>query len=168
VSLKVDLELLSELAVARPDWYLVLLGPVSPDSRQSMERLRARSNVSWFGPVSYERLPAYVAHFDVGLIPYRSNKYTASCFPLKLYEYMASGLPVVVSGLPSLPDLRPDVVSATGVEEMIDAIQSQLERCTAADVERRRRLAAQHTWSHRAEQLLTITEGVIRGGSDAR
>ncbi len=158
VEIKVNTGLLRQVAQQRPHWSLVLIGPVENKMQATIEKLCRLSNVSWLGLVPYQELPAYVTNFNVGLIPYRANAYTASCFPLKFYEYLAAGIPIVASGLPSLP-VGPDLIQVASAEEMIQAIESQLTRDTAADRQRRRQLAAQHTWSDRAEMLLT-TAGV--------
>ena len=107
---KVSFDLLEEVASRRPDWTLLLVGPEREDTRTALDRLAARANVRWLGAVSYDELPRYVAAFDVALIPYLGNAYTRSCFPLKTYEYLAAGKPVVASGLPELAGMEPHVV----------------------------------------------------------
>ena len=87
---------------------------------------RSFTNVRWLGPKPYSELPRYVAAFDVGLIPYVENDYTRSCFPLKLYEYLAAGKPVVASGLPELAGMEPDVVLVDGPAAFVDAIEAAL------------------------------------------
>ena len=79
-----------------------------------------------------------MAAFDVAVIPYRENAYTASCFPLKTFEYLAAGKPVVATGLPELRGLEPHVVVADGPEAFVDAVERALadgdddrHRCSA-------------------------------------
>ena len=80
----------------------------------------------WLGPKPYDELPRYVAAFDVGIIPYAANSYTPSCFPLKLYEYLAAGKPVVASGLPALAGMEPRRrARAEGVESFVAAIEGR-------------------------------------------
>ena len=100
---KVDFDLVDEVAGSLDEGSLVLAGPA--DDPEVAERLRATAsqpNVVWIGGVEYDTLPSVVASFDVCLIPYLENDYTRSCFPLKLFEYLATGKPVVASGLPEL------------------------------------------------------------------
>jgi glycosyltransferase involved in cell wall biosynthesis len=161
LALKVDFELIAEAAALRPGWSFVLLGPVGADSRPGIDAVRDVPNVALPGLVAYEELPAWIARFDVGLIPYRSNDYTRSVFPLKLYEYLAAGLPVVVSGIPSVPELAPDVLAVEDAEGLVRAIEAQLESTSDADVTRRQAIAAEHTWRDRVDSLLTAVDSAF-------
>jgi glycosyltransferase involved in cell wall biosynthesis len=155
---KVDFDLLEEVAGARPQWNLLLIGPASAETASALERLGRLSNVDWLGPKPYADLPRYVAAFDVGLIPYVSNAYTRSCFPLKLYEYLAAGKPVVATGLPELAAMEPDVVLVEGVERFLDAVEEALGHLGEADRIRRMRLASRNSWETRTERLLELVE----------
>ncbi len=154
---KVDVELLGALAAARPDWTLLLIGPADERARGVLERITAaHPNARWLGPKPYDELPRYVAAFDVALCPNRWNDYGRSCFPLKLYEYLAAGKPVIASGNPDLAGMEPDVRLARGVEEFVAAIElALLER---SDDDRRGRMsrAADNTWESRASRLLDL------------
>jgi glycosyltransferase involved in cell wall biosynthesis len=155
---KVDFDLLRAIALARPEWTLLLVGPSRDETAAALEQLVALENVRWVGAVGYAELPQYVAGFDVGLIPYLENDYTRSCFPLKLYEYLAAGKPVVVTGLPHLRSVGPLVLLSDGPEETVAAIEAGLARRTAADVAERQALAAANTWESRAARLLALIE----------
>ena len=113
-------------AESRREGTLLLIGPAAPGTAPKLERLGAHPNVRWLGPKAYAGLPRYVAAFDVGLIPYVENDYTRSCFPLKLYEYLSAGKPVVASGLPELAGMEPDVTLVDGAAAFVDAIEAAL------------------------------------------
>ena len=104
---KVDLALVAAIATARPAWSLVLVGPVGlgdPDTDVSaLERL---PNVHLLGPRAQRELPSVLRAADAGLIPYVSTRLTASIFPMKLYEYLSAGVPLVATGLPSVGEVR--------------------------------------------------------------
>jgi glycosyltransferase involved in cell wall biosynthesis len=106
--------------------------------------------------VPYGKLPAVVASFDVGLIPYEENEYTRSCFPLKLFEYLAAGKPVVASGLPELEGMEPDVVVASGATAFRAAVDAATHNGSAEDVARRQAIAAANTWESRTSRLLSL------------
>jgi glycosyltransferase involved in cell wall biosynthesis len=114
--------------------------------------------VRWVGPKPYELVPRYVAAFDVALIPYVSNVYTRSCFPLKTFEYLAAGKAIVASGLPELGGMEPDVVLADDATGFLAAIDEALLRDTESDRKRRMELAAANTWESRASRLLGLIE----------
>lgn len=154
-SVKVDFSLLEEAARARPAWTFLLIGPGRRDCARELERLAGLPNVRWLGPKAHGELPRYVAAFDVALIPYRETAYTRSCFPLKLYEYLAAGKPVVATGLPELRGLEPDVVVAPSEGgAFIGAVEAALGRTSADDRARRAALAEANTWEARAARLL--------------
>jgi glycosyltransferase involved in cell wall biosynthesis len=153
---KVDFDVLVELARALPRCTVLLIGPATAETRPRLERLGQLPNVKWLGVRSYEELPRYVAAFDVGLIPYVSNAYTRSCFPLKLYEYLAAGKPVVACGLPELVGMEPDVQVADGAVAFARAVEAALERNGEADQNRRQEIAARNSWETRAGRLLEL------------
>jgi glycosyltransferase involved in cell wall biosynthesis len=154
---KVDLELLDELVRSLGTGSLLLAGPASdPAVARRLEEAALDPRVTWLGPVPYERLPSVVAAFDVGLIPYLENDYTRSCFPLKLFEYLAAGKPVVASGLPELEGMEPDVVVASGAASFKQAVAQAATAAGAADVARRQAIAAANTWEGRTSRLLAL------------
>src|SRR5206468_6012611 len=120
-SSKIDFPLLLAVAKAQPRWTFLIVGPSRRESVRELTRLLELPNVHWVGHKPHDQLPQYVAAFDVGLIPYRETAYTRNCFPLKLYEYLAAGKPVVASGLPELRDMEPDVVLVEGVRNFTAA-----------------------------------------------
>ena len=158
VASKVDLALVEKVALARPDWSLLLIGPAADETERALEQLALLPNVRWLGQKSYSDLPGFVAAFDVGLIPYVSNAYTRSCFPLKLYEYLAAGKPVVATGLPELAGMEPDVLLVDDAPAVIEAVERSLERRDPEDEARRIELASHNTWETRAERLLRLID----------
>lgn len=153
---KLDFLLLDEVAAVRPDWTFVLVGPATTEAAPSVERLAARRNVVWLGPRTYAELPRYVAAFDVAVIPYAANDYTRNCSPLKVYEYLAAGKPVVASGVPSLAGMEPDVVLADGPEAFLAAVANALVPAQNGALRRRRALAAANTLDRRAARILEL------------
>jgi glycosyltransferase involved in cell wall biosynthesis len=161
---KVDFDLLGKLARALPQSTLLLIGPSARQTAPALERLAGLPNVRWLGQKPYAELPRYVAAFDVGLIPYATNAYTRSCFPLKLYEYLAAGKPVVASGVPELAGMEPDVVLANGATAFVEAVQDAVDRDGDADRLRRKQLAARNTWEAKTERLLGLVRRELEAG----
>lgn len=162
---KVDFALLEHLASTRDDGTLLLIGPSRPDTRARIDDLARRANVRYLDARSYASLPSYVAAFDVAIIPYLANAYTRSCFPLKTFEYLAAGKPVVASGLPELSELAPHVDLAAGPEAFVLAVERALLRTGDAHVAARRRLAASNTWETRTSRLLDLISGEMATAS---
>lgn len=89
---RMDLDLLASVADARPDWSLVILGPVAKISYDDLPR---RGNLHFLGPKSYAELPDYLRGWDVALMPFAINEATRFISPTKTPEYLAAGRPVV-------------------------------------------------------------------------
>jgi teichuronic acid biosynthesis glycosyltransferase TuaH len=107
LSERVDIEALAEIAAA--GFSLMIVGPVDPrwtDPR--FAALISMPNVHHTGPVPPDRVPAYLAAFDIGLTPYRDIQFNRSGFPLKTLEYLGAGIPAISADLPSARWLRED------------------------------------------------------------
>ena len=89
---RMDLELLASLADARPDWSLVMLGPVVKIDPADLPQ---RPNIHYLGGKTYDELPAYLGGWDVALMPFAINESTKFISPTKTPEYLAGGKPVV-------------------------------------------------------------------------
>ena len=89
---RIDLDLIAAVADARPDWQLVMVGPVVKISEDELPR---RANIHWLGGRSYAELPAYLSGWDVALMPFAINAATRFISPTKTPEYLAAGVPVV-------------------------------------------------------------------------
>jgi glycosyltransferase involved in cell wall biosynthesis len=110
-------------------------------------------------------LPGYVKGFDVAVIPYKKNEYTAHVFPIKFFELLASGKPVVVSDLPSLAAYYDRVLVARSADELVEACERAL-RAPEEGLGARLALAAQNTWEHRVERMMSHVHRALveRGG----
>jgi len=89
---RLDRDLLAELADLRPDWHLVLIGPTA---KIDPSELPQRPNIHWLGPKAYSELPAYLAGWDAGFMPFARNDSTRFISPTKTPEFLAAGLPVI-------------------------------------------------------------------------
>jgi GT2 family glycosyltransferase/glycosyltransferase involved in cell wall biosynthesis len=137
------------LAVARvcPEWTFVLAGPAQ---RTVGNRFQSLPNVHLLGDIAYEHAPEVIRSFDVCLIPYRITDRTRYVHPKKLYEYLATGRPVVSTPLPAVVDSGAPVLTATTAAEFVAAIEACLgatgDAATAAD---RRRVSEVNSWRRR-------------------
>ncbi len=148
---QLDWKLLLELASSHAAWSFVFVGERRPHAeiRELLDRMAALPNVHFLGGKPSTELARYPQHFDVCLMPYRMNDYSKYIFPLKLYEYLASGRPTVSMPLPALAGLGDLVSVATGADEWGRAIERLLAPGgdDAAASERRRAEARRHDWS---------------------
>jgi glycosyltransferase involved in cell wall biosynthesis len=157
---RLDVEALEALSAADPAWQIVMVGPLQPGDVDE-SRLRRLPNLHILGGRPRADLPAYLRGLDVALIPYRLNELSRNIFPLKLFEYLAAGLPVVSSALPELELFRGLVGLAAGPAEFPGLVRQALEEDTAAERERRVKLAEENTWEHRVEEISGLVEATL-------
>jgi glycosyltransferase involved in cell wall biosynthesis len=153
VATKLDLELLEGVARARPNWSIALVGPVGAgDPRTDISALERLPNVHLLGARPYLKLPEVLRGADVALVPYAINDLTRSVFPMKVYEYLAAGLPVVTTPLPALAETTGAVIAADA-----PATVAAVERALAEDgpAARRARSAAvrDNSWDARLDEI---------------
>jgi glycosyltransferase involved in cell wall biosynthesis len=148
---RIDQTLLAQVAIARPDWHLILAGPVSA---AVIEPLKTLANVHWLGGIPPARARAVIANCQVTLIPYRLTDWTRACLPLKVFDYLAEGKPVVSTPLPELTPFA-DVISLAETTRFEAAIEEALHDSAAA-AHRRRSVAAEHTVQKRTARIMTL------------
>ena len=153
VATKLDVPLLVALARARPQWSFALVGPVGPgDPRTDVSALAAEPNVHLLGRRAYEELPGVLRGADVGLIPYARNELTDGIFPMKVYEYLAAGLPVVATQLPSIVGVA-EVATAGDAAGLAALLDSALGHDGPARRAERSRAAEAHSWDARLAEI---------------
>lgn len=159
---------LTALARRRRDLSIVLIGPAGVgDPTTDTSVLAAEPNVHLLGHREYETLPAYVKGFDLCVIPYRINDYTTYSFPIKFFELLASGLPLVISELPALRDYYQRVRVAKSADEFVRECEGALaDPATGRD--ERLALAAENTWEHRVERILVHVDRALAVRRGAR
>jgi glycosyltransferase involved in cell wall biosynthesis len=152
-AVKLDVELIGALARAHRDWSVALVGPVGlGDPLTDVSGLAAEPNVHLLGARSYDQLPAILRDSAAGLIPYSRSQLTDSIFPMKVYEYLAAGLPVVASELPALADVA-DVTTAADEASFIAAVEHALEGDNHEQRMARSRAARAHSWEARLDEI---------------
>lgn len=130
-----DIDLLLEVARLRPQYTFVVIGPVSEPSLA--DRLNAQPNIKLLGPKPYEKIAAYIAGFDVGIMPFKINHITQFVRPLKVLEYLSLNKPVVstpIQELAAWPGVR--VAETSG--EFVQAVDASLSQ----------------SWSHSDRQVV--------------
>ena len=167
---KVDIGLLERVALAYPCAALVLVGPVGmtlEGNRHAIARLQTKPNVFFAGQVPVENVPHWMAACDIGLLPYVENEWTRHIHPLKLYEYLACGLPVVSSDIPSVWDEAAVIRIAKGSDEFIHAVGVALAEDTTEQARARRQArAAANTWEQRVERISELIQTTEASGSE--
>jgi len=155
---KLNFEWLAHLARSKPGWSVALIGPVGVgEEGASLDAIAGIPNIHLLGHKSYESLPGYVRGFDVAVIPYVRNRYTDSCFPIKFFEFLASGKPVVISDLPALAAYFDAVRVARSADEFVACCERALDEPDDGKA-RRIALSFDNDWSSRIQKLMEQVE----------
>ena len=151
---RIDIGLIAALADARPEWQMVMVGPVVKIDPDSLPR---RPNIHWLGQRSYEDLPRFARGWDVCLLPFALNESTRFISPTKTLEYMAAERPAVSTPIRDVVTPYQHVVRiAYNHDEFIEACalmlaESQEER--AARIQAMRSIIAQTSWDKTAQMM---------------
>lgn len=140
-----DVELVYTIAQNRPEWTFALIGSGTADT----QRLARLKNVRLLGEIPYSDLPRHLRKFNVCLIPFKILPVTAVTDPVKLYEYLAAGKPVVATNLPELQPYGDIVYLARDAPEFEQYIELALAQDTAEQRAKRRDFARCHSWENR-------------------
>ena len=168
VSSRLDLLLLRELALARPDWQFAFAGSEDTHGCEAeLAALKALPNVHVLGVLPIEDVPHFITACDVCLIPYRLTDETRAISSLKLYEYLAAGKPVVSARVPAAEEYDAAVEIADGdVDSWLVSLTRSL--ASARDAEAgaaRRAIAAANTWDARVQQIEALLADVQRSAA---
>jgi len=148
-----DLELIEKMADHYPQYNFVMIGPL-----YNVDSVPQRPNLHWLGYKPYEQLAAYEQMFDAGIIPFRSSNMINSVNPIKMWEYMAAGLPIITTSIPEAQKYSDFVFYSATDAEFISNIQRALEEDTPDKKLTRIDLARQNSWITRAQTIIDIIE----------
>lgn len=118
-----DIDLIAQAAVKRPDWHFIMIGPVVKIDPETLPKLE---NIHYFGKRDYKELPAYIAGWDIALIPFAINESTRYISPTKTPEYLAAGKHVISTPIA-------DVVTPYGDDGYVDIVTNADEFLAAAE-----------------------------------
>lgn len=159
---RIDLDLIAGIADARPDWQIVMVGPVVKISPDSLPR---RANIHYLGSKPYDALPDYIAGWDVAIMPFARNEATRFISPTKTPEYLAAGRPVVSTAIADV--VRPygerGLVSiADTPAQFVAAIETQLHPPDAAWLAKVDAFLAGNSWDATWKRMRGLIESVMR------
>lgn len=154
-----NLSLIRHMACDRPDWQIVLAGPL--DARVDVSFLRQQRNIHLIGYQSPDDMPAIMKGLDVAILPYRRNAVKASG-DLSAYAYLCAGIPVVATRAPEVS--AQGVVTARTPETFITLTGEFLCEESAEARLGRIQTASENTWDHRADELETYLSEALSVG----
>ncbi|AKN61743.1 glycosyl transferase [Synechococcus sp. WH 8020] len=152
---KLDLNMLESLMERTPQWTYLFIGPVGEaDPSTDVSDWGRFPNVHLLGPRPYSALPAYLAHADVALLPLQLNDYTRRMYPMKFFEYLAAGCPVVATAIPALEDQSDVAILCSPEQSTFEAAIGQALAGEGPTLQQRLDRARQHTYFTRTTAML--------------
>ena len=160
---RLDLELIERIASKHPEWHLIMVGPVVKIDSSSLPRL---PNIHYLGQQEYSQLPAFMAGWDVCLLPFALNEATRFISPTKTLEYMAAGKPIVSTPIEDVVTPYSEMVSIGTADRFVELCELALCETPEARSQRQllmRTVVAQTSWDKTVAEMLSIFRGVELG-----
>jgi glycosyltransferase involved in cell wall biosynthesis len=158
-----DFELILRLSEEFRELQIVLVGPVHSVEEEELNVLKSQGNIVFYGKKTVEELPSFLSRFSVCLMPFITDDWFVRCQqPLKLFEYMSTGKPIVSTYMECLEYL-PDgcVYVSRNHEEFIQNIYRALSERDMELARRRMGVAKRHDWSHQFEKINAVMASSI-------
>ena len=152
-----DSGLIEYVASQRPDWSIVLIGHTFGSDIRKLKKFK---NVYFLGEKPYGELPKFLYWIDVCMIPFKINELTLSTNPVKFYEFISSGKPVVAVRLPELLPYADILYLSKDKEDFIKNIETALKEKDKDLIGRRINLARSNDWDRRFDQICSCIKSV--------
>ena len=163
-----DLALLSSVAALAPELQFVVAGPRFVD----VTMLASQPNIRLLEAIPHEDVMNFMVRFDIGILPYAIDEFTAAIMPVKLKEYLAAGLPVVATPLPEVrlfAERHPGLVRfAENAPAFVAALRAAVSDTAPEAVQRRLAAAGQYEWSAQTAQIIELVEQALVGTQMSR
>jgi glycosyltransferase involved in cell wall biosynthesis len=157
VSTWFDLDMVYAAGLAYPKWQFDIYGRIEG----GLTLGETPQNIHFQGEIAYDDVPKTIATFDVGIIPFKINTLTKATNPVKVYEYMAAGKPVVSSALPEVINMKHDdiLISHSHTEFMDNLERAVLITQQPTKIKKRQEWAKSQDWALRVDDLYKIIDG---------
>ena len=153
-----DIELLLWCARKLPNVSFVLAGQITGGDYSQLKQM---NNVYFLGRLPYEKIPQLCAYFDVCMLQWKMSEWIECCNPLKMFEYMASGKPIVSVPIKEAMQYSDIISIAHSKEQFTDAIRWELLNDTPERAERRIEIAREHSWDKHVEKISELIVNTI-------
>ena len=151
----IDYALIRDIALLRPEWGIVLVGP----EYHWEEICKGVANIHFLGPKLYNNLPSYVKHFDVEIIPFEVRNMTQSANPIKMYESLAAGVPIVATPIRECINLSPLIRIGRNAEEFVGQIEVALE-VKSSEQATYQSVATENSWAERVRAIHSVLDKI--------
>lgn len=152
-STKIDYNLIKLTANVFSKGSVVLIGPKRTHRQPEPNNIPQEKNIHYLGIRSYSTLPCYLKGFDICIIPFIDSEYTRHVFPLKFFEYLSAGKPVVSTPLPSLKEFSTLFYQACNEDEWAAALRMAVSENNEEKKYSRKKSALENSWNIRVSQI---------------
>ena len=161
---RVNTDLVLDVARAFPQGRILLVGPnMLPPEETS--KLQAQPNIELRGTVHHSQIPQIMSEFDVSIVPHVESAFTESLNPLKLWEYLAAGKPIVSTNVAGFRDYQPLCRIASGSDNFIQACHEAVQEAACDNseiIEKRQAEAAKNSWKSRVDEIVEVLNAIQR------
>lgn len=157
----VNIELLYKLAITAPSVQIVLVGPMSSEKNESIEKLLKLENVHKLSGVKYEDVPRYMKAMDVGLLPYKNVDSNHFANPVEMFEYLATGIPVVGIGVPATEkyhQLGVYTYTKSDLEFISECLKNIKYRKSESLIQERLKVAKKQDWEEKLSLMIHLAK----------
>lgn len=157
---QIDWRMLRAVATQMTDFEFRFIGPLTKSAKALLllQDGDMPSNVHFEPTVTHERIPGIIAQFDVCIIPYLMNEYTSGINPLKLYEYMVFGMPIVSSPIPAVKDYEGLIYIASSIEDWKHQLRTASLDHDEKKIRARQKIAVDEGYENRTKQLIELLQ----------
>jgi len=156
---RIYMDLIEHIAKKNPDKSIVMIGPIW--RKKDYEKLKQYSNIYLLGAKTYQAIHDYINQFDVGIIPHLVNEFIKYTCPMKLYEYMACGIPIVTTDAPGVEEFKDYIKITNNFDEFNKFIDEELKTNSPEKIDARLQAIKEHTWAKKIDQMLSYVNEKI-------
>lgn len=153
---KVDMELIKHLAEKNEDKSIVLVGPVWAEQEDAKAELSKFSNVHFLGYKKYSEAPMYIQQFDVGIIPHKTAGFSATTNPMKMYEYLACGKPVVATANIGTENVEDMINVADNYDSFNEMVNKALDEDSEQARKERTEFVKKFSWFNTVAKMVDL------------
>jgi len=158
---RTDLDLIHYIAKKRPNYDLIIAGPI--EYGFNIDKLSYLPNVVFTGTIPYERVPEFIRTIDVCIIPHIDSLYSKSMSPLKIFQYIGSGRPIVSTMIAGVERFKEIIRIADDYDDFIKYIDEALIQDNEDISMKRIEVAKKETWDIRINEMYNIVASHIHG-----
>jgi hypothetical protein len=159
VAKRLDFKIINYIAENNPYWSIVFVGKVNPD--EHITKLNKLKNIHFLGNKEIAQVPQYINYFDVCIIPYKNNEQSKNISPLKLYDYFATGKPIVSTNFPEVFKFNDIVRIASNKVGFALEIENALSENDQMLSVKRQLIANKNTWNDRIIQISDLINSFL-------